>query len=121
MLRLDATRPWLFASLLSLSALASAQTPAPAGTGESPGIDGSGNAPLAPIAEPLQRSPANILEDGPRDVGTKVDPTVCNNRPLPDDLLAQCRRWLLIASVSAHTATRQGGVDAASYRQTARI
>ncbi len=119
MLRLNAISPWLFASLLCVNA-ASAQVPARPGVGDAPGIDGSATTPVAPIADP-QRSPANILEDGPRDVGTKIDPTVCNSRPLPDDVMVQCRHWLLIASAPAYATPRPGNVSTESYRQAARV
>jgi hypothetical protein len=119
MLRLNAVSPWLFAWLLCVSAAASAQAPTRPGVGDAPGTDGSATAPVAPIADP-QRSPANILEDGPRDVGTKIDPTVCSSRPLPDDVMVQCRRWLLIASTPAYATTPQGNLNSLSYPQTAR-
>jgi hypothetical protein len=124
MLRRNATSPWLFVALLCLTALASAQTTArpvalTGPTEDNPGIVAPGKAPPVPLAEP-QRAPANILDDGPRDVGNKVDPTICNSRPLPDDVMAQCRRWLLIASACAHAATHPGNPDSTSSRHAAR-
>jgi hypothetical protein len=114
------TSRWVLVSLTLFAALASAQTPdlstvasrfsvssvAP----DESGAAGPAATPEVPVADP-QLSPANILEDGPRDVGTKVDPTVCASRPLPDDVVAQCRRWLLIADASQRSPTRADAFD----------
>jgi hypothetical protein len=118
MLRRTATSPWVFVSLALLTSLASAQTPArtaalsPADyVAEGSGVATPANMPDLPVADP-QPSPANILQDGPRDVGTKVDPTVCTRRPLPDDVVAQCRRWLLIADAGVRSEMHGGKVVA---------
>jgi hypothetical protein len=114
------TSHWALASFALVTALASAQAPDPSNAVfrvslAGPAAEGSAAAepaatPEVPVADP-QLSPANILEDGPRDVGTKVDPTVCASRPLPDDVVAQCRRWLLIADASQRSPTRADAFD----------
>jgi len=42
-------------------------------------------------------APANVLEGGPRDMGSKQIPAVCDNKSSDDQMPAACRRWSLIA------------------------
>jgi hypothetical protein len=59
-------------------------------------------------------APANILEDGPRDVGSKPLPTMCEERPLTDELTARCRRWAEIALATPSYAFPVGRVEIAA-------
>jgi hypothetical protein len=117
-------------SLLALSGLLTtaslAETPFPVhqdllsgGPGERPSVDVPLSGSIEPSTGNGQGGTANLLEDGPRDVGSKPLPAMCDQRPLTDELIVQCRRWAEIALATHSSVIPAGRTEiAADPRQS---
>lgn len=125
-------RKAIYRSLLALvgvvTTVAFAQTALPqqdslsGGFAVRPSVDPAAAGPVDPSNGNGASAPANILEDGPRDVGSKPLPTMCEERPLTDELTARCRRWAEIAVATPSYVLPVGRIEiAADARQSAAV